>query len=369
MIFNFANVNHSHAQAMETWLSDYSDDVKKLADNDRVPGFAFIVVDGNKPAIIDTYGHVEKNGAKIDKDTVFRLASVSKTFTAALISKQAEDKAIDWQTPLIKLVPQYNFDNYSDKPILLRHLIGQSTGFTPNAYDNLIEANYKLPRVLKHLEGLDSICKPGFCYTYQNTLFGVLEQYYASQDSSFEEALLMNIIAPLQMPSASIGKQGLTDSTKWAKPHVAIDKKKWVKVRVKDSYYRFAPAAGINASPADMEIWLRAMLHQYPDVISKAMITEMTHPRVKTIKELRRRGWRSHLQSAHYGLGWRVYNFDGITINYHGGWVQGYRADVSFSPELGVGFAMLMNAESNMINQTTADFWKRQIKQHRMAKK
>ena len=70
-----------------------------------------------------------------------------------------------------------------------------------------------------------------------------------------------------------------------------------------------------------------------------------------------RRGWRSHLNDAHYGLGGRIYDFDGHALNYHGGWVKGYRADVSFAPDDGVGYAMLMNAESNLINQFTAQLW------------
>jgi beta-lactamase class C len=78
---------------------------------------------------------------------------------------------------------------------------------------------------------------------------------------------------------------------------------------------------------------------------------------VKTIRELTRRSWRQHLTDAHYGLGWRVYNFKGHKLNYHGGWVQGYRADVAFAPGQEVGYAMLMNAESNLINSFTADFW------------
>ncbi|MEP4299841.1 MAG: serine hydrolase, partial [Paraglaciecola sp.] len=41
------------------------------------------------------------------------------------------------------------------------------------------------------------------------------------------------------------------------------------------------------------------------------------------------------------------------------GWVKGYRADVAFSPEFGVGYVMLMNAESNLINEFTPDFWAR----------
>jgi Beta-lactamase. len=62
-------------------------------------------------------------------------------------------------------------------------------------------------------------------------------------------------------------------------------------------------------------------------------------------------------------LGWRVYDLDGKQLNYHGGWVKGYRADVAFMPEKKAGYVMLMNAESNMINSATAELWKRFLKQ------
>lgn len=99
------------------------------------------------------------------------------------------------------------------------------------------------------------------------------------------------------------------------------------------------------------------MLGEFPEVISPELINEVTQPRVKTKRETYRRGWRPHLDDAHYGLGWRIYDFDGHKLAYHGGWVKGYRADVSFSPDTGAAFAMLINAESNLINYTTAEFW------------
>ncbi len=106
-----------------------------------------------------------------------------------------------------------------------------------------------------------------------------------------------------------------------------------------------------------MEIWVRAMLGEYPDIISDELINKVTTPMIKTKRELNRRAWKAHLRDAHYGLGWRVYDFAGHKLNYHGGWVKGYRADIAFAPEQGVGYAMLMNAESNLINSFTADFW------------
>lgn len=344
----------------EQWIIDYENSVLQAAKKYNIPGVAVVVVRKGQPAQFKYYGVTERSGSKVNQDTLFRLASVSKTFTATLIAKQNSIKKLDWQTPLATLTPAYTMDNYQDKPILLRHLIGQSAGFMPNAYDNLIEANYKRPRVLRELGKLNSICKPGYCYTYQNALFGVLEEYYQTQNSTYSQELSANLFAPLGM-KASVGKNALEQSGNWAKPHAAIARNKWRKVRVKDDYYRFAPAAGVNASIKDMEIWLRAMLLEHPEVVNATMVEQMTLPRVQTKNELRRREWRKHLITAHYGLGWRVYNFKGIKLNYHGGWVQGYRADVAFSPTLQTGIAILMNAESNIINTISAKFWEQAV--------
>ena len=342
------------------WIDDYLTSVATQAKKVNIPGFAVVVVKKGQPAQFKYYGVTKRGGTAIDKDTKFRLASVSKTFTATLIAKQNSLDTLSWQSPLSSLTPNFTFDNYAETPILLRHLIGQSAGFMPNAYDNLIEANYKRPRILRELGKLDSICKPGYCYTYQNALFGLLEEYYKLQDSSFAKELSSLLITPLKM-NASVGRAALEETENWARPHAAVSRTKWRKVSVKDDYYRFSPAAGINASISDMEIWVRAMLLEYPNVVSANMVEQMTQPRVQTRNELRRREWRKHLKSAHYGLGWRVYNFDGTDINYHGGWVQGYRADVAFSPSLNTGIAILMNAESNIINTITAQFWEQAL--------
>ncbi|WP_395338548.1 serine hydrolase domain-containing protein [Ningiella sp. W23] len=349
------------ALASTDWTHDFANEVRKEATKRNIPGFVFVVVEKGQPTKIYTHGKTERNGEAITADTVFRLASVSKTFTATLVAAENPlATTVSWQTPLSELTPEYSFDKYSEKPVLLRHVIGQSTGYMRNAYDNLIEANYDRKRVLNMLQELDPLCEPGYCYTYQNAMFGVIEEHYAKRNSSFSEKMQNQLFSPLNM-NASIGKKALEDSPSWAKPHAAIARNKWAKVRVKDDYYRFAPAAGINASAKDMEIWIKAMLLEYPDIVTQEMVTEMTLPRVQTRGEVRKRHWRQHLNSAHYGLGWRVYDFKGVRLNYHGGWVQGYRADVSFAPELGMGFAFLMNAESNLINEVSADFWHKAI--------
>jgi len=60
-------------------------------------------------------------------------------------------------------------------------------------------------------------------------------------------------------------------------------------------------------------------------------------------------GWRrDRLRSAYYGLGWRIYDYAGHTLVFHGGAVQGYRALAAFLPEKDIGVVILWNSESAM---------------------
>jgi beta-lactamase class C len=91
------------------------------------------------------------------------------------------------------------------------------------------------------------------------------------------------------------------------------------------------------------------------------LLKALTTPKIKTKKDLNRRFWRKYLTDAHYALGWRVYQFKGHPIIYHGGWVEGFRAEIGYCPTLNLGFAFLINAESNIISQLSSHFWSNAI--------
>jgi beta-lactamase class C len=358
VLFLFFSIE-AQVYASDKWFEDYKRYVRYQAKKNNVPGYAFVFYEKGKAPQIVTYGKTHKNGAPVTSETVFRLASVSKTFTSVMMAKYITANDLNWDTPISELLEDEKWQKEPFEPLSVADIVGQSSGFMPNAYDNLIEADYSLARVLNDLSELQLLCKPGQCYTYQNALFGAIADYFYQIDSSYHRQLQDLVFTPLAMNTASVGKAGLMQSKSWARPHMAITRTKFKQTKVESNYYRFAPAAGVNASIQDMTRYLQALLGEFEQVIPSHLVEKITTPRVVTSRERYRRGWKDYLNNAHYGLGWRVYDFNGHIINYHGGWVKGYRADVAFSPETGTGFVMLLNAESNMINSATAEFWHR----------
>jgi beta-lactamase class C len=174
--------------------------------------------------------------------------------------------------------------------------------------------------------------------------------------SPYETLVEQRIFKPLEMNTASVGYRAFIDNPNHAEPHTRR-KGQWKTVAVQPNYYRAAPAAGINASILDMGKWLQAQLGSKPEVLSPGLVDSLSEPRVKTRREMYRKQWKTMLSSAHYGLGWRVYQLGEERLIYHGGWVSGFRADVAFSPRHNIGIVVLLNAESSGISELTTRFW------------
>ncbi|MEZ9200132.1 serine hydrolase domain-containing protein [Shewanella sp. 10N.286.54.B9] len=349
---------------------------KVLADNfkhnfhskmkaNKVPGGAFVIVEGDTILKLSTYGKRTKGGSKnVNSETVFRLASVSKTFAGTLASMLVQEHKLDWKQPVISYIPEFDLaDKQAAKQINLGHIIGHSTGLWPNSYDNLINANVKMPKIISKFDELTPMCSPGVCYGYQNVAFSFIQTAIETQThQDYAELLKRRIFTPLKMGTASVGYDAFQNTKNRAEPHVKT-KSGFKKVKVKANYYQLAPAAGVNASINDMSKWLMANLGQNPSVISESVLKDVTTPGIKTTRELRRRDWRAYLDSAHYGKGWRVYEFEGRPLIYHAGWVAGYVAEISYSPELNIGMAMLLNGESRVIAKLSSQYWRDVFKQ------
>jgi len=349
--------------------------VAKQLTQKSIPGGAYVIVKNNKIIALETFGHTDKaKSLPINNNTVFRLASVSKTFAATLTTMLAQEQQLNLSDPITKYVPQFSLaQNGAAEKIQLKHLLSHSSGLMPNAYDNLLHENWSMNKIISRFDRVTPICEPAKCYGYQNIAYSLLEPAIeASQPKSYSTLLQDRVFSPLNMVNASVGINNFLQEKNTAKPHIlrkrintgkkdskgnAIKQYLWRTVKVTPDYYKVAPAAGINASITDLAKWLIANLGHNPQILSPRLLTELTTPRIRTKKDIRRKYWRKHLTDAHYGYGWRIYQFDDFPIIYHSGWVAGFRADIGYSPDLDIGFAILINAESNAINKISSQFW------------
>lgn len=324
---------------------------QSLVANQKVPGLAMAIVHKGRILSVRGYGITDVAAAEpVDAHTVFRLASLSKAFAGTLTGMLVNDGSLRWDSKLTQLVPNFRLsDPTATQAVTVANVVSQSVGLPRNALDRDLESYVPYTTLAQRLANVPLACQPGTCYGYQNVAFSLIgDVVFAATGSFYGQEVQRRILKPLGMNDASVGMEGLESSPRWARPHVR-GRGGWVSVMPKSTYYQVLPAAGVNASAADMAQWLLAHTGYRPDVLPPSLLATLHRPLVDSPGELRASAWRrERLSSAGYAIGWRVYNYAGNTLVFHGGAVQGYRGAVAMLPDRDFGVALLWNSESSL---------------------
>lgn len=312
-------------------------------------GMAIAIVQDNSVLLERGFGVTDTStGEKVDTDTVFRIASLSKGFAGTLAAMLVDEGALRWDSRIIEYLPAFKLRNLqAAQTLTVEDILSHRVGLPYNTFDRLLEQDEPYPLLVARLGEINPTCEDGECYGYQNIAFSLIgDMVFATTGNFYSQQVEKRIFHPLGMYTATFGRDGLEESARWARPHIRQNGR-WTPVRPKETYYRIPPAAGVNASIHDLSLWMRAHLGQAPDVLSAQLLDVVHAPKAHTPGELGSSPWRrERLRDAHYAQGWRVYDYAGHTLIYHAGAVQGYRAMMGLLPEQGFGMVVVWNSES-----------------------
>jgi beta-lactamase class C len=330
-------------------IKDYDGWLDELSRHQDVAGLATAVIVDGHVRYERTLGYADTDsGEKITPNTVFRIASLSKAFASALTGKLVDSGRLRWNSRLVDLLPFFDLSsNGATQQATVADIMGQRLGLPRNTYDNLLEANVPYQKLARELDQVNLRCHVGQCYSYQNIAFSLIgDVIHAVTGSFYAPEVERRLFLPLGMTTATYGLDALVHSASWARPHWHSHSG-WKPFMPRDTYYRVAPAAGVNASLRDMEQWLLAQMGARPDVLPHRLLRKLHAPGVSTPGETHASPWRrARIDEAHYALGWRVYDYAGHTMMFHAGAVRGYRAIIGFLPDQRVGIIMLWNCAS-----------------------
>jgi beta-lactamase class C len=322
-------------------------------------GLGVAVVRDGEVRFLRTYGETEAgSGQKVDADTLFRSASLSKGFASSMVGLAVAEDKLSLTTPVSGFAPELALPRGGEKSLTLADILSHRTGLPPNAYDNLLEAGLSPDAILPEYRKVKPTCAVADCYTYQNIPFDLSGRALsAAYDAAFSDLVAERLFRPLGMQTATYGLEGLVESGNWARPHSrkrqadpALPAHPWTSIEVKLPYYLTPAAGGVNASIRDMAQWLNAQLGNAPEVLPPEVLDLIHAPQVSTPTETQRmRGALPGLKSSHYAYGWRVYDYAGQTVVAHGGSVDGYGAQIMFLPGRNTGIVVLSNARSKRL--------------------
>lgn len=324
--------------------------IEKMLEHERakqnLPGFAFgIVIDGEL-AYAKGFGvRALDSSAPPDADTVYRIGSITKSFTGLALLALRDDGLLELDDPLVKWVPEATglvYPTRDSRPITLRQLANHTSGLPRmGTFDPDIGPSEAV--VLTSLEKLPLETTPGTLWSYSNLGFGLLGIAISrAAKLPFRDVVATRILKPLGM-TASVWDHDQVASGKLAPAYAPSSKL----VNAKPARLgAIAGAGSLYSSVRDMAKYVGFQLAAYPprDAEDTGQI------RRSTVREAHSTGVQNFLKrqppiaAISYGFGWNREHACKIEdLVGHGGAIESYRANVAFSPARGVGVIVMTN--------------------------
>jgi CubicO group peptidase (beta-lactamase class C family) len=182
----------------------------EFAARSRVPGIVYgILVDG-KLAHEGAVGYRNlATKAPVDSDTVFRIASMTKSFTALAILRLRDDGKLSLDDPAERYVPELASLAYptADSPrITIRHLLSHAEGFpedNPWGDRQLAATDDEMGRMMR--QGIPFSTSPGTAYEYSNYGFAILGRIVSRVSGQpYASYVRAHVLAPLGMTATTL---------------------------------------------------------------------------------------------------------------------------------------------------------------------
>ena len=326
--------------------------VRAFAAERRVPGYAYgIIIDGRLAHVVAEGIRDTHTRSRVDTATVFRIASMSKSFAAVSILQLRDAGKLSLDDPAERYVPELASLRYasSDAPrISVRHLLTHSAGFPEdNPWgDQQLDATEPVFSAMMR-GGIPFSTAPGTAYEYSNYGFAILGRIVANVSGMpYARYLRERILLPLGMTSTTL-ESGDVNPTKLAHGYRLQDGEWLLEPALADG--AFGVMGGMLTTPADLSKWVSFMLDAWParDGVESGPVRRSS---VREMQQIHRFSGASAdarkdalvLNAGGYGYGLRVgQNCDFRVAVSHTGGLPGYGSIMKWLPDQGVGIIAL----------------------------
>ena len=305
-----------------------------------VPGLSVVVVKDGQVAYSQGFGVLEKGKEdKVNTDTIFQIASVSKNFTALAVNQLIERGLININDPVTKYLPWFaSKDAENSKNITIRNLLQHTSGVPTSAYGLEIENGGldRLEEQVKQLQKINLVSKPGEKYQYSNMNYWTLSLIVEKVSGmSFTDYMDKNIFEPLGMTRSCYTNKIASYDNVATGHRQEKGKTKVFKYEVPGTT---VAAGGVYTTANDLSKYIAALLNNGTyngATIVKPETWATMHEDVITVN-----------QRFGYAYGWMVSKDNkGRTYIHHGGDNPNYTAGMCLLPDINAGVAVLANTD------------------------
>ena len=342
-------------------LPELESSAQHVIDTDGVPGLAIAVVYRDEVLFAKGFGvRLAGGDQRVEADTVFQLASLSKPVASTVVAALVSDRAVVWDARITDIDPEFQLaEPYPTAHVTVRDLFAHRSGLSGNAGNDLEALGFTRDEIMRRLRYLKPASSFRSAYAYSN--FGITQGALAAAKAaglSWEEAAEARLYKRLGMASTSSRHSDFLARTNRASLHVRFNGA-WTALATRDPDGQ-SPAGGVSSTVRDLAQWMRLELAKGRWAGEPLIDADAIAPTHAPHTDRGR-----HPVSgvpAFYGLGWNVeYRSYGTVWGHAGAFSQGARTVVSLVPSHDLGIVVLTNAFPTGVPEGIGDRFLEQV--------
>ncbi|MHC4989665.1 MAG: serine hydrolase domain-containing protein [Planctomycetota bacterium] len=335
----------ARAETPDTLSDAIHDRLERLMALELAPGMAVAVVRDGEVVHLRGYGLADvENGRPVTPDTVFYIASSTKSFTGTAVAILDERGVFDLEETLGGYLPRATYHEGIDPDaITMRQLLTHTHGLANNGpiTFRVAYSGEHTPELLRAMMAEHGPAEHGTAFRYSNVGYNVLSMAMDDQlGKPWKDVLDEEIFQPLGMRSTT-AYASRVDPARLAQPY-REDPDGFSRLHYAKGDANMHAAGGLMTTASDLGRWIEANLdHGRLDgrqALPSAAIAEAHRAQAE------QDGSYGPYRRTGYGLGWNTGDYEGEPMLHHFGGFTGFHAHVSFLPERGVGVVILTNS-------------------------
>ncbi|MVM40748.1 serine hydrolase [Spirosoma sp. HMF3257] len=316
-------------------IKELVDSITTIVQQKKIPGLMLGITNRDSVLYAGGIGYADLNAhRRVNKQTLFRMGSITKSIVALAIMKLAENGKIRLTDKLRDLAPEIPVHNpwESTNPVQVVNLLEHTTGFD----DFKLNRMYSLApteldaRQMMRLQTSSMICRwrPSERFSYNNVNYAILGYLIAKLSGiSYDRYLTETIMRPLGMVHSNFNLYS---------QHPLLDAKEYTMQEgklqlVPSATFLIGPAGALWSDAEDMVRLIQCFLGNTHGVIRQSSLERMEQPQSSLSA-------RAGIRSG-YGAG--TEDFDGFRG--HSGILGTFRSCYRYNRDLGLGFVVCSN--------------------------
>lgn len=309
---------------------------ESMMTSHNVPGAVFIAVRRGEVISSRGFGYADVAARRaVDPDeTRFRVASVTKLFTAISAMQLVEQGKLDLRADVNSYATGVELEPVFEAPVSLFNLLTHTGGFDDSFLSSVSDVGASGASLREHLSRHmpPRVLPPGTTISYSNygfALAGLMVETVSG--TTYADYVSRQVLVPLGMTRSHIGVGDPPDGL-LATPYVS-DGPGLLAAKPYDVMH-IAPAGDLVTTGGDMALFLKALL-----------ANDGTLLRPETLSDMMKLHFANSHDLAGYGLGFAVARHNGQHFAGHGGSWRGFCSELALMPDQQTGYFFSVNTD------------------------